>query len=226
LGAGGRGMPWEGGRAAKRSRAGSTGFGMGVSVKIGCMDGRSGRAPPDPEPGPEPAPNPGGSVGGRRIPGLPRPAGPGSKPADPPNTGRLMSLNDRRGTEATLLSLIARSVQDDTKVAAKAHPTNKMVFVGGAFAPNPVFDDARIATKDAPIPPCLPHRSRSALVGPSVHAEPRQAADRYPNLRSLEGKSQPESPAPAHRWSLTKIRRLSNIKVPSSRADCGGYGPT
>jgi len=36
-------MPWEGGRAAKRSRAGSTGSGIGVPVKIGCMDGRSGR---------------------------------------------------------------------------------------------------------------------------------------------------------------------------------------
>jgi hypothetical protein len=33
-----------------------------------------------------------------------------------------------------------------------------MVSVGGAFAPNPVFYEARIATKDAPIPPCLPHR--------------------------------------------------------------------
>jgi hypothetical protein len=65
-----------------------------------------------------------------------------------------------------------------------------MVSVGGAFAPNPVFDDARIATKDAPTPLCLPHRSCSALVGTSVHAEPRQAADRYPNPRSLEGKSQ------------------------------------
>jgi hypothetical protein len=27
-----------------------------------------------------------------------------------------------------------------------------MVSVGGAFDPNPVFDEARIATKDAPIP--------------------------------------------------------------------------
>ena len=37
------GRSWKGSGAAKRSRAGPTGSGMGVSVKIGCMDGRSGR---------------------------------------------------------------------------------------------------------------------------------------------------------------------------------------
>jgi hypothetical protein len=117
----------------------------------------------------------------------------------------LMSPNARRGAEATF-SLVARSVQAGQrpvfcKKDFSPKPPSSMTRWSRlkpllqkdgfwAFAPNPVFDEARIATKDALIPLCLPHRSCSALVGPSVHAEPRQAADRYPNLRSLEGKSQ------------------------------------
>ena len=88
----------------------------------------------------------------------------------------LISLNDRRGTEGTF-SLVARSV----------HAGQRPVFCKKDFSPKPpssmtrwsrlkpllqkdglcrkglsprtsVFDEARIATKDAPTQPCLPHR--------------------------------------------------------------------
>jgi len=118
---------------------------------------------------------------------------------------RFMSLNDRRGAEATS-PLVARSVQ------AGQRP----VFCKRDFSPKPPSSMTQrsrrkpLLQKDGfcrrgfrPEPPSsmrqgsrrktLPyyHASRidlAALVGPSVHAEPRRAADWYPNLRSLEEK--------------------------------------
>jgi hypothetical protein len=51
-----------------------------------------------------------------------------------------------------------------------------MVSVGGAFDPNPVFDEARIATKDAPIP----YASRIDLALPSLGHRFTQSHGRLP----------------------------------------------
>jgi hypothetical protein len=134
----------------------------------------------------------------------------------PSHYGPLPSILSRRGRAVILRP--EPPVLDDARVAAKAASVTRNPWFSMAQRSRlkPLLrqtqgcrNESRLAIGRAPASnlfclrggrrsrgkPRLPYRSFSPLLGPPVRAGPLRAVERYPNLRSLEGKSQSNSAA-------------------------------